>query len=222
MTAAPVQVNLFQKLTTSAEHVVYQNCSECQNKTKTTICVHNMFCRYSELTIFMKNEQSVVILWVNWCKNKSFWQRFTRTEESPNILEVTKMEISPVCKEEKRLFKCVTCDESFSQKYALDKHFESIHKFKGHIIIQVNLCQKLLFLHQLTHNMTTDCSLNYKFNTWKFQAQTWGEHVVYRNCFWHSEQFLYTTCSPHVLQKEELLTKIYLYLYIREAKSLLL
>ena len=36
-------------------------------------------------------------------------------------------------------------------------------------------------------------------------------HVVYRNCFWHSEQFLYTTCSSHVLQKEELLTKIYLY-----------
>ena len=35
----------------------------------------------------------------------------------------------------------------------------------------VNLCQKLLFLQQLTHNMTTDCSLNYKFNTWKFQAQ---------------------------------------------------
>ena len=31
-------------------------------------------------------------------------------------------------------------------------------------IIQVNLCQKLLFLHHLTHNMTTDCSLNYKFN----------------------------------------------------------
>ena len=46
-----VQVNLFQKLATSAEHVVYQNCSECQNKTKTTICAHNMFCRYSELAI---------------------------------------------------------------------------------------------------------------------------------------------------------------------------
>ena len=26
--------------------------------------------------------------------------------------------------------------------------------------LQVNLFQKLLFLHQLTHNMTTDCSLN--------------------------------------------------------------
>ena len=77
--------------------------------------------------------------------------------------------------------------------------------------VQVNLCKKLLFLHQLTHNMTTDCSLNYKFNTWKFQAQNMGEHAVYRICFWHSERFLYTTCSPHVLQKEVLLTKIYLY-----------
>ena len=31
--------------------------------------------------------------------------------------------------------------------------------------VQANLCQKLLFLHQLTHNMTTDFSLNHKFNT---------------------------------------------------------
>ena len=31
--------------------------------------------------------------------------------------------------------------------------------------IQVNLCQKLLFLHQLTHNMTTDCSLIYQSST---------------------------------------------------------
>ena len=37
-----VQANLFQKLATSAEHVVCQNCSECQNKTKTTICRHIM------------------------------------------------------------------------------------------------------------------------------------------------------------------------------------
>ena len=45
------------------------------------------------------------------------------------------------------------------------------------------LISKWLFLHQLTHNMTTDCSLNYKFNT----------------------------CSPHVWQKEKLLTKNYIY-----------
>ena len=32
-------------------------------------------------------------------------------------------------------------------------------------LVQLNLRQKLVFLHQLTHNMTTDCSLNYKFNT---------------------------------------------------------
>ena len=63
-------------------------------------------------------------------------------------------------------------------------------------MLQLNLCEKLLFLHPLTHKMTTDCSLNYKFNTWKFQAQIWGENVVYRNCFWHPEQVLYTTCSP--------------------------
>ena len=36
--------------------------------------------------------------------------------------------------------------------------------------LQVDNCQKLLFLHQLTHNMTTDCLLNYKFSTWKLQA----------------------------------------------------
>ena len=68
------------------------------------------------------------------------------------------------------------------------------HKLRWQDKVQVNLCQKLLFLHQLTHNMTTYCSLNYKFNTWKFQTQTEGGHVVYRNCFWHSEIF----CTQHV------------------------
>ena len=39
-------------------------------------------------------------------------------------------------------------------------------------LVQVNLCQKhLLFLHQLTHNMTTDCSLNYEFSRRKLQVQ---------------------------------------------------
>ena len=68
-------------------------------------------------------------------------------------------------------------------------------KLRLESFLQVNLFQKFLFLHQLNHNMTTDCSLHYKFNTWKFQAQTWGEHIVYRNCFWHSRQFL----TQHVL-----------------------
>ena len=53
------------------------------------------------------------------------------------------------------------------------------------LLLQVNLCQKLLLLHQLTHNMTTDCSLNYKSNTWKFQAQTWemSETISVHNMF---------------------------------------
>ena len=53
--------------------------------------------------------------------------------------------------------------------------------------VQVNLCQKHLFLHQLTHNMTANCSMIYKFNTRKFQKQnmsrTCQEHVIYTNCF---------------------------------------
>ena len=41
--------------------------------------------------------------------------------------------------------------------------------------VQVNLCQKLLFLHQLTHNMATNCSWNY--------------HEIYKH----------RTCSAYVL-----------------------
>ena len=50
-------------------------------------------------------------------------------------------------------------------------------------LLQVNLCQKHLFSHQLTHKMTKDCSLNYMFSTSKLKAQnmgrTWVKHVVY-------------------------------------------
>ena len=68
-----VQVNLFQKLATSAEHVVYQNCSECQNKTKNNnLCTQHVFKVFWDYTF---HEQSVVILWVYWC----FLQIFTCT-----------------------------------------------------------------------------------------------------------------------------------------------
>ena len=42
--------------------------------------------------------------------------------------------------------------------------FIGFAKYDKMKFIQVNLSQTLLFLHQLTHNMTTNCSLNYKFN----------------------------------------------------------
>ena len=35
--------------------------------------------------------------------------------------------------------------------------------------VQVNLFQKHLFTRQLTHNMTTDCSMIYEFSTRKLQ-----------------------------------------------------
>ena len=81
--------------------------------------------------------------------------------------------------------------------------------------VQVNFCQKLLFLHQLlpTHNLTTDCSLNL-FNTWKFQAQNMGRtccvhklffvfvltfRTIYvHNMFWERSKlaiFMYWTCN---------------------------
>ena len=44
---ADVQEYLSQKLTTSGEHVMYKNCSECQNKK--TIYVHIMFSSFQGL-----------------------------------------------------------------------------------------------------------------------------------------------------------------------------
>ena len=46
---AQVQVNLFQKLATSGEHVVYQNCSECQKKSNNLCTQHvlQVFWAYS-------------------------------------------------------------------------------------------------------------------------------------------------------------------------------
>ena len=38
-----------------------------------------------------------------------------------------------------------------------------VKNYEIRLPFQVNLCQKLLFLHQLTHNMTTDCSLKVQY-----------------------------------------------------------
>ena len=46
-------------------------------------------------------------------------------------------------------------------------------------MLQVNLCQKLLFLHQLTHNMKTDCSWNYRED---YKRRTLEEHVLLMFC----------------------------------------
>ena len=68
--------------------------------------------------------------------------------------------------------------------------------------IQVNLCQNLVFLHQLTNNMTTNFSLNYKFNTWKFQAQNMGRtccvlklFLTFRTIYVHN---MFSPCSAKI------------------------
>ena len=46
------------------------------------------------------------------------------------------------------------------------------HNYLG--FLQVNLCQKLLLLHQVTHNMTTDRS----WNSHEKKRRTWAELVI--------------------------------------------
>ena len=59
----------------SSEHIVYINCSKCQNKNQF------VYTTFSELAIYMYwTRNSVVILWVSWCKSRSFLQRFTCTD----------------------------------------------------------------------------------------------------------------------------------------------
>ena len=89
------------------------------------------------------------------------------------------------------------------RQYVPSKH-GGVYKHNGTLNgrdywIQVNLCQMHLFWHQLTHIVTKDCLLNYKFSTWKLHAQNMGRtccvHKLFLFLFWHSEQFMYTTCS---------------------------
>ena len=117
----------------------------------------------------------------------------------------------PICRVFSRVESCVRCARSAQQKRHLawaantmiwnqNKFFEyNDHTGKS-------LSEALIFA---STNPQYD---NRLFN--ELQVQTWGEHVAYRNCFLHSGQFLYTTRSPHILQKEEVLTKIYLYILV--------
>jgi hypothetical protein len=65
--------------------------------------------------------------------------------------------------------------------------------------VQVNLFQKLSFLNQLTHNVTTDCSLIPDFSAKKIQVQDMLCTKIVLNAKTKTKnQFLYTTCSEHV------------------------
>ena len=65
---------------------------------------------------------------------------------------------------------------------------------------QVNLCQKHSFLHLLTQNMTTDCSLNYKLSTWKIQVQyILCTQIVLSAKTRTKNNLMYTTCTELVI-----------------------
>ena len=64
--------------------------------------------------------------------------------------------------------------------------------------LQVNLCQKLLFLNQLTPNMTTDCSLFMKIVSSEYLQNMLCTQIVVFALFWLSKQFWYTRCSADV------------------------
>ena len=72
-------------------------------------------------------------------------------------------------------------------------------KWKFDAYVQVNLFQKHSFLNHLIHNMTTDCSLIFDFSTRKIHVQNMLCTKI-DFLFWHSKQFMYTTCSELVVQ----------------------
>ena len=68
-------------------------------------------------------------------------------------------------------------------------------------LIQVNFCQKLLFLHQLTHNMTTFCSLNSSIRE-NAKLRTWGRTfcvqkmiLTFRTIYVHN---MFSPCSAKI------------------------
>ena len=87
------------------------------------------------------------------------------------------------------------------------KFFSKIVFNQLYPIIQVNLYQKLLFLHQLSHNMTTDCPLNYKFNAWKFLAQNMGRTCCVQKLFLTfrtiSVHNMFSHCSAKILASDK-------------------
>ena len=58
-------------------------------------------------------------------------------------------------------------------------------------ILQINLFQKHLFLHQLTHNMTKDCSLNYQLR-FLFSHSELYVHIMF--WAWNFHEIQWTIC----------------------------
>ena len=62
-----------------------QRLSECQKQFLYTKWSPQILALNFHVLNLLFNEQSVVILWVSWCRNKNFWQRFTCKKKSWNL-----------------------------------------------------------------------------------------------------------------------------------------
>ena len=77
----------------------------------------------------------------------------------------------------------------FMNREILSEHF-----------VQVNLCQKHLFMNQLTHNMTTNCPLIYNFLPRKIQIQNMLCTKIVLNAKTKTKN---SFCKQHVLNASE-------------------
>ena len=97
-----------------------------------------------------------------------------------------------------------TCKKGTQKRFSLLISYFFYLSSQFHIrvnkLVQVYLCQNLSFLNHLIHNMTTDCSLIFDFSTRKIHVQNMlCTKIDFLFLFWHSKQFIYTTCSELVV-----------------------
>ena len=123
---------------------------------------------HQELTIKLTSKGNYKkILWLVWKRPKLkrgnvFWTILWRCVKF-------KLTLTKVRKFQKQIFLFSFPQKKPQRIYFLISALRVKSKSKGPLI-QMNLCQKYLFSHQLTHNMTKDCSMIYQFSTWKLQA----------------------------------------------------
>ena len=78
--------------------------------------------------------------------------------------------------------------------------FSAVVKKKSAATRSINHIIPVSIYLELTHNMTTDCSLIPDFSTRKIQVENpLCTKIVFLFLFWHTKQFLYTTCSQLVI-----------------------
>ena len=98
------------------------------------------------------------------CSSKNSWEKyddFAKTQLSKKVLWSFEMEhMAGFWLGGTTFGKKVTIINSGIKPFQNRIRNEHAYPLCPLLIIQVNLCQKNLFLHQLTHNMTKDCSLN--------------------------------------------------------------